>query len=268
MGYRTKKTFHFNAGVPRSGNTLLSALLNQNPKVYSGPLSPVLHVMGHTQDIFCDEESAAFPKPETFSRIISNVITEYYADRPEEIIIDKARKWPAYVDIIERYITKTPKIICTMRKPIEIISSFIQLIHSSPIGPSFVDKRLVEAKGPITDEYRCDYIFKSLSVSFDAIATAYKNNHFRHIQFVDYDELVAAPKEVMLKIHSFLELDAFDYDFNNIERTYWEKDLEVYNLPHMHDVRSTISRTSKHYSEVLSNDMVKSYENFSFLPPK
>jgi hypothetical protein len=29
------KTYHFLAGLPRSGNTLLSALLNQNPIIHS-----------------------------------------------------------------------------------------------------------------------------------------------------------------------------------------------------------------------------------------
>ena len=35
------KTYHFLSGLPRSGNTLLSAILNQNPDIYSSPLSPV-----------------------------------------------------------------------------------------------------------------------------------------------------------------------------------------------------------------------------------
>ena len=35
------KTYHLLAGLPRSGNTLLSAILNQNPDIYSSPLSPI-----------------------------------------------------------------------------------------------------------------------------------------------------------------------------------------------------------------------------------
>ena len=40
-----KKTFYFMAGLPRSGSTLLSSILNQNPRFYSGPSSPVLGAM-------------------------------------------------------------------------------------------------------------------------------------------------------------------------------------------------------------------------------
>ena len=39
------KQFYFMAGLPRSGSTMLSAILNQNSKIYSGPSSPILGLM-------------------------------------------------------------------------------------------------------------------------------------------------------------------------------------------------------------------------------
>ena len=42
----TEKTFYFMTGLPRSGSTLLSSILNQNPKFYSGPSSPVVSTIG------------------------------------------------------------------------------------------------------------------------------------------------------------------------------------------------------------------------------
>ena len=44
------KTFYFMAGLPRAGSTLLSTLLNQNPRFYSGPSSPVLGAMFSVHD--------------------------------------------------------------------------------------------------------------------------------------------------------------------------------------------------------------------------
>ena len=37
-----KKTYYFMGGLPRTGITLLSALLNQNPDIYVGTTSPIL----------------------------------------------------------------------------------------------------------------------------------------------------------------------------------------------------------------------------------
>ena len=42
---RMNKTFYFISGLPRSGSTLLSSILNQNPRFYSGPSSPVVSTM-------------------------------------------------------------------------------------------------------------------------------------------------------------------------------------------------------------------------------
>jgi len=46
------KTFYFMAGLPRSGSTLLSSILNQNPRFYSGPSSPVLGAMYAVEENF------------------------------------------------------------------------------------------------------------------------------------------------------------------------------------------------------------------------
>ena len=37
-----KKTYFFLSGLPRSGTTLLGAILEQNPNIYVGATSPVL----------------------------------------------------------------------------------------------------------------------------------------------------------------------------------------------------------------------------------
>ena len=39
------KTYYFMSGLPRAGSTLLSVLLNQNPRFYSGPVSAVKMIM-------------------------------------------------------------------------------------------------------------------------------------------------------------------------------------------------------------------------------
>ena len=135
--------FYFDCGLPRSGSTLLTALLNQNPQIHAGTLSPVFEVMYYTNDRLQGEQAQAFPKPEVFRRMVSNVITEYYSDRDEEVIIDKCRAWPAHIDLIKQYITPDPKIICTVRHPLDILASFITLFHKDG-GLNFIDKAMLK----------------------------------------------------------------------------------------------------------------------------
>jgi hypothetical protein len=56
----------------------------------------------------------------------------------------------------------------------------------------------------------------------------------------------------------------YEYDFENIEAKYREKDTEVYGLPTMHEVRKKVEKTSRHYSEVLSEAVINKYKNMDF----
>ena len=53
--------FYFDCGLPRSGSTLLTALLNQNPEIHAGTLSPVMELMYYTNEILHNEQAKAFP---------------------------------------------------------------------------------------------------------------------------------------------------------------------------------------------------------------
>ena len=43
---RSPRKFHFISGLPRSGSTLLAAILNQNPRFRAGMTSPLADIMG------------------------------------------------------------------------------------------------------------------------------------------------------------------------------------------------------------------------------
>ena len=75
------KKYYFMSGLPRSGSTLLSTLLNQNPEIYSGPSSPVLGVMvGAHEDFLSNELYLGYPKPDQANEVIGSVIENYYSD--------------------------------------------------------------------------------------------------------------------------------------------------------------------------------------------
>ena len=70
--------FYFDCGLPRSGSTLLTALLNQNPNIHAGTLSPVFELMYYTNEILHREQAKAFPKPKIFQEIVTNTLINYY----------------------------------------------------------------------------------------------------------------------------------------------------------------------------------------------
>ena len=258
--------FYFDCGLPRSGSTLLTALLNQNPEIYAGTLSPVFELMYYTDEILHKEQAKAFPKPKIFQEIVTNTLINYYSDVNNPVVIDKCRAWPAHINILKKYVTNNPRLICTVRHPLDILASFITLIHKDKTQ-SFIDKAMTEQKMTITDDNRCHYMMNPGGIvweSMNALATAFRQKETQHIHFIQYDDHVSNPKEVMIHLHSFLELDPFVYDFDNIIAKNREKDTEVYGLPTMHEVRKSINKISKPYQEVLSTDVINKYINYDF----
>ena len=78
---KNRKTLYFMAGLPRSGSTLLSSLLNQNPRFYSGPSSPVVGTMMQIQnDLANNELYIAYPKPHQATELVASVASHYYSD--------------------------------------------------------------------------------------------------------------------------------------------------------------------------------------------
>jgi sulfotransferase len=137
------KTYYFDCGLPRSGSTLLGSLLNQNPQMHAGPLSPVFEVMYYTRDRLQGEQAQAHPKPKLFKKMVGTLIDTYYEDVSKPVVIDRCRAWPAHIDLIKEYITPDPKILCTVRHPLDILASFIDLINNSR-SVSFIDKALLQ----------------------------------------------------------------------------------------------------------------------------
>jgi len=262
------KTYFFESGLPRSGSTLLSAILNQNPDVHCGAISPVLEIMYYTEQYFEGSEQAlAYPKPQQQHKIISSVIDNFYDDRKEKYVIDKCRAWPNNVDRAQQYITKTPKILCPVRDVLEILASFIQMIHRNSNQVSFVDKALKDYGYEINDDNRCDYLMCPEGIvdqSLYAFGQGFEKGCEKYMHLIEYNDLVNRPEETMRKVYQFLEIPEYKHDFNNVSNKYREKDNEVYGLSDMHEVYNQVKKTSKRPEEVLSDYVLNKYSGMEF----
>ena len=110
---RTNKTYYFMSGLPRSGSTLLSSILNQNPRFYSGPSSPVVPTMITLENSLSNDELfLGYPKIQEAKEIIASVLPQYYSDRQEPVIFDKNRSWTIRMEYIPGYFDIAPKVLC------------------------------------------------------------------------------------------------------------------------------------------------------------
>jgi sulfotransferase len=267
-----QKSFYFMAGLPRSGSTLLSAILNQNPRFYSGPSSPVTGLMLlMEQALSQDELFRAHPKPNQANQIIANLLPQYYSDIDKSVIFDKNRSWVNRLHYIEGYFGLTPKVICPVRNLDEILTSFISMHRRNPYEVNgkinFMDEMLIKSNIPLTDDNRCEFLVSEngiLGQSYTGIRDALMKGQQSFMHFVEYDDLTNSPEETVKKIYDFLEEEYYKHDFNNLVNINSEDDSSVYGIIDMHDVRKTISRTSANPQEILSKDILSRCQNLEF----
>lgn len=267
------KKLYFMAGLPRSGSTVLSSILNQNPKIHSGPSSPVLSTMYVIENhLNNDELFYSYPKVEQGKKIISSIAKQYYSDRDEKIIIDKNRAWPSRIDYIENYLETKAKIICPVRSVEDILCSMIRMIRRNPYKEgqdriNFIDEQLVKLNISINDNNRCEFITGPqgiLGQSLKALSDALSNGYEDRILLVEYDELVKDPTKILKDIYSFIGEDFYEHDFNNIKNSFRERDLETYGIEDMHEVRDKLSSVKINPREILTEDILKKCEGINF----
>ena len=271
------KRFYFMAGLPRSGSTLLSSILNQNPIFYSGPSSPVLSTMYAVENHLANDELYhGYPKPEQVSLIISNIIRQFYADVDKEVIIDKNRAWTARVPYIEGYIGQQAKIIVPVRDIDEILTSMITMIRRNPYKEgnpriNFIDEQLIKLNIPLNDDNRCEYIAGPegiLGQSLNAIVEGFNQEFGDRMHFVEYQDIVKRPEETLKKLYEFLGEEYYEHDFDNLENQNREQDINTYGLADMHEVRPQLKSTAPNPSEVLSSYVLEKCNGMDIWRPQ
>lgn len=221
------------SGLPRSGSTLLSSILSQNPDIHAEGNSAVCQMMwdlDQSCDINCKEQLRANHRQQTQLDVISAIPHIYYKNVIKPIIIDKCRSWtlPANLFLMQRYITENVKIIVLERPVIEIVKSFVSLRKENNWEGDLEKELLDEGSEPIVR-------------SFYGVKWAKENNANNTFLFIQYDDLINNTKETINKIYSFIDEPIFQHDLNNIINKHPEDD-KFYNMIGQHDIRPTINK--------------------------
>jgi sulfotransferase len=150
----------------------------------------------------------------------------YYSEIDRPIVIDKCRAWmlPLNLEMIDRHVSKDPKIICCVRDVGEIIRSFDRLFDLNELD--------VEARIPFMSE---------LDMALVGLDHVIRCDDQKRFLMVEYDRLVDSTSDVLADIYSFLEIPEFEHDLSSITNENPEDD-SVYGLEGMHEVRPSISR--------------------------
>lgn len=220
------------SGLPRSGSTLLSAILDQNPAIHAEGNSAVCQLMWDMQQSCygaANEQLHGSNRLHTIDDIIASIPDVYYKDIKANIIIDKCRVWPmqCHMRMLAKHFKTKPKIIILERSIIDVMKSFTALQAGSVKSITDIMEAFMHPHTPVVR-------------ALEAINLAKQHNNGEFL-FITYDELVDNTQSVLNSIYEFCEIVPFKHDLLNIINNFPENDI-FHDAVGMHGIRPTIGR--------------------------
>jgi hypothetical protein len=224
------KTLHFLSGIPRSGSTVLAAILNQNPQTHVSTTSGLVHALDglattwHQAGLLNENDKDRTKLAQT----MRGMIDAFYGETDKPVVIDKGRGWPIPVIMhaMGQVLGHKPKIIATVRSVPDCMASFVRVAK-----PESLDEFMYS--GQLADHLKAAYISLQQGYEYDPEC----------FLFVEYEDLLADPKAQLDRIHAFLDLPAFDYDFSNIDGSSVKEDDEnLHGYEGMHDIKPVLQK--------------------------
>jgi sulfotransferase len=253
------ETMHFISGLPRSGTTLLSTVLNQNPKFSASISGPAARMVRAIITEAQAQRGYASQCPEDKRRkLIKNLLQTYYDDS-HEVAFDTNRGWTLLTALMHDIYPKS-KMICCVRDVPWILDSFEQLVRKNPYSVTslFSPEESVDVYSRAAALLRPD---RTVGFALNGLKQAVYGGEHEMILMVNYDDLCRTPKAVMEDIYRFIGEPYFAHDFNNVAASYDEFDQDL-NLKGMHTVRKELTHIVR--EPILPPDLWHQSEALSF----
>lgn len=233
------KEFYFISGLPRSGSTLLSAILRQNLDFYADISSPVQNLVAATIHVVTNSESNELIDEGKRKHILRSLFNAYYDAVTPTTVFDTSRGWTSKTSLLKELYPQT-KIICCVRDLPWILDSFEKIAAKNTL----YNATLTDEEANQTVTTRCDAL-----MDVKKGGQVVKPYYFLEeglllnpdmICLVEYEELCKYPEATMQKIYKFIGKPYFKHDFDNVEYENEPYDRAL-NMKSLHTVRKKVS---------------------------
>ncbi|RON87199.1 sulfotransferase family protein [Pseudomonas chlororaphis] len=254
--------FHFISGLPRSGSTLLSAILLQNPRFHAGMTSPVGALFsGILEQCSAGSEFGAVIDIDMRRRLLRGLFDSYYADKADKpVVFDTNRQWCARLPALKDLFPKARTIAC-VRNVAWVMDSLERLYRANPFENTKLFGDAVERNSVYS---RCETLAQHnrlVGYAWTALKEAYYGENADSLLIVDYDLLSQAPERVMRLIYDFIDEPWFEHDFDRLAYDAPEFD-QALGVAGLHKVKARVALQSRR--TILPPDLFEKYAELSF----
>lgn len=259
-----EKTIHFISGLPRSGSTLITNILKQNPKIHGESVSSLASIFASIHASWNNiEANQEYENVNAKKGVLRSILQGYYSHIDRSIVFDKDRGWIPLIGVLEAVLEQKVKIIVCVRNPAEILSSFERLRKENPLFFSRPDFHLREGSNITSRAYYYASPEGPLGLAHRNLKDSITMGYLDRLLFVDYNRYCNSPKSQTKRIYDFLELPNFEHDFENIKQEEKYNDLAV-GLPNLHKIKPTLDKTTVNCVEYLGLELYEQYNREIF----
>jgi sulfotransferase len=253
---------HFISGLPRSGSTLLSAVLRQNPRFCAGVSSPLAPLCGTLHQRMGSGEFSLFFDEGRRLAMLRGLFEAYYsrAAAAGHLVFDTNRTWTARIPLLMTLYPRA-RVICCVREVGWILDSVERLRAKNPLQVS----KMFNPQTGATVYTRAEALMNSekglVGGPWTTLREAWFADEANRLVVVPYESLVRQPERTLRRLYQELDEAPFDHDFDNV--SYEEPDYDAQlGMPGLHTVRSKICYEERRPR--VPPDLFSKYANTSF----
>ena len=264
---KASRKFHFISGMPRSGSTLLAAILKQNPRFRAGMTSPLADIMGAVIAEASSKNDFSFDvSDDRRAALLRGLVENFYAG-PEaaDVVFDTSRLWCSRMQLLGALFPEAKVIACVRQLP-WVLDSMERLVRMQPTGVSKVfrfdtNTTVYSRIQALTDPRGM------VGFAFQATKDAFYGQYAPgHLLMLTYESLARDPAAAMRAVYRFIDEPWFEHDFDNLEYNASEFDDRV-GMPGLHTVRPKVEAGER--GTILPHEIFSRFVNESFwLDPK
>ena len=255
------KQLFFLVALPRSGNTLLTSIINQNPEIVCTPNSITLEIM---KDLFLLKQTDVFlnyQDHDSLDNVLDSVFDNYYKDWPQQYIIDRGPVMtPGNLMLMQKHYRRPFKCIVILRDLMDVLASYMKWYKNNP--DAFPNRFNLN-----TDDEKLGMIMNkdgAVAKDLEAIKNAFNYPDICH--FVKYDDLISKPEQEMRKIYQFIGLPYYNHQFQDL------KQINVNGIGYddkvvgknMHTIRNVVRKEINPYLDQIPERIRQKYGHIRF----
>jgi len=249
-----EKKYHFITGLPRSGSTLLTTLLNQNPRFHSSITDPLAtFVKGMLETLVTEPGMKSEMPAERRKNTIKGMFEGYYKEIDKEVIFNTNRGWTYLTPHMKEIYPKSKMIVCV--RDVNWILDSLEVAHrKNPLSGNTV------TGGPSKSVYqRMDSLMEETGVvgfPYVGVKQAITGNEKNMLMLVEYNDLTKNPEAMMKAIYNFLGEPYFEHNFNDTEANWDDYDKEI-GIP-LHKIRKKVEFIPRNF--ILPPDILNKFK--------